>query len=152
MELVITASYEQNGKNFNVKATDQVETQNDPKIQMMKSVIEDIVPEGQPFQIQVRCLPEKQVSSESCSAQSVQEKGAFANPNKTWKKKTGNQQKQSYPITERQLKYLCDTLRKLQIPETQICQEYNVDRIENLAGRDAQKLIGELLQSLQSQS
>ena len=145
MKIVLSTQVQNRNCNLAVQLEDTFDNKNPQKIQEMLDTLDEFIPSGQNPPIHVQYSPEKQ--PESPTTTSCPDKDFQPYQKKPWKKNQGNQPEKSYPATSKQIQYLRDILVRLNIPESKICQDYNVDCIENFAGQVAQKLIGELLKT-----
>ena len=143
MKIVLSTQVQNRNRNFSIQVEDIFDNKNPQKIQDMLDTLDEFIPSGKNLPIHVQYSPDNQL--ESPTTTSSPDKGSQPYQKKPWKKNPGNQTEKSYPATSKQIQYLRDILVRLNIPESQICQDYNVDCIEHFAGQVAQKLIGELL-------
>ena len=120
MEIEVKTAYEQNGKSVSIKVTEQMDTRNEAKIQMMKNVIEDFFPAGQSAKIQVQRVP--MVSGNNPENSSEKQK----------------------MISKKQIIFLRDLLEQNKITETQFCNQNHVACLNQLTNDDARALIERL--------
>ena len=146
MKIVLSTQVQNRNRNFSIQVEDIFDNKNPQKIQDMLDTLDEFIPSGQNLPIHVQYSPENQFDSQSTS--SIPDKGSQTYLKKPWKKNQGHALEKTFPATNRQIGYLRDILCQLNIPESKICQDYNVDCIEHFPGNVAQKLIGDLLKTL----
>lgn len=132
MEIIVTASYEQNGKTVSIKAREQMENENEDKIRMVQNVIERFIPEGQPFQRELQCLQTPPTASPMQATESVA------------KSKSVSSKKRDEHITGPQLHTLKDILEKRNISEEDFYKKYHY-HVEETPKEEARWIIRELL-------
>ena len=139
-----------------VKVAEQMETKNDAKIQAMKDVINAFVLPGQQGQIEVKCSPAitsgvpNQQSSSSASSSLMntdKQSNASVGNNQPSSKSRSSQTCKEPKITNSQIYLLKKTLRGLNRTDADFCQQYHLDRIENLPKEDARWIIRDLLET-----
>ena len=139
MEIELSASYEQNGKTVNVKATDHVESIDDPKILTMKGIIDEFSPKDQPVQIKTQYRPLTQTQN--------QQSGLSAN-----KSQHESTSKAKELITPKQIILLRTTLNEINLSEQVFCNQHQIKNIEDIPKFDAREIIRELLNVKKTQA
>ena len=131
MEIVVQKSFRSNNQTFYARASEEMDSMDENKIQAMKNVIDDLVPGDQSVQINTsnHQAPPKPVSQSS--AFNVRKQGA-------------SQGKSNEPITDKQIALLRKKLQDRNISEKEFCQEHKCNRVEDLLKGDAQWIINEL--------
>ena len=144
---------------LSVKVAEQMETKNDAKIQAMKDVISAFVLPGQQGQIEVKCSPvitsgvPNQQSSSSASSSLMntdKQSNASVGRNQTSSMSRSSQTCKEAKITNSQIYLLKRTLRGLNRTDADFCQQYHVNRIEDLPKEDARWIIRDLRETEKS--
>ena len=127
MEIEVTYSAVNGNQSACIRAREQMDGFNYGKIQAMKKVVAEFVPSGQQGQIEVRQTSKALPSSPTASA----------NP-------SSNSPNPLKMITSGQVSYLQSLLKKHKISVQSLCQENEINRIEDLTLDKAKEIIARL--------
>ena len=127
MEIEVIYTAVKDNQSACIRAREQMDGFNYGKIQAMKKVVAEFVPSGQQGQIEVRQTSKALPSSPTASA----------NP-------SSNSPNPLKMITSGQVSYLQSLLKKHKISVQSLCQENEINRIEDLTLDKAKEIIARL--------
>ena len=141
MEITVHNCVRKNNQTVFVKVTEQMETNNEAKIKAMKDVVAEFIPGKDGIQVE------------------TDSRDTLMNAYKRSTEYTGNRQSSSKPrsnsannddrITGRQIGCIRKALQEQHRSETDFCQQYHVNSVEEISKHDAQWIIKELLAKTQ---
>ena len=142
MEITVHNCVRKNDQTVFVKVTEQMETKNEAKIKAMKDVVAEFIPGKDGVQVEMH-------DSRDTLMNAYRRSNGFI----------GNRQSSSKPrptsainddrITEKQIGCIRKALQEQHRSETDFCQQYHVNSVEEISKHDAQWIIKELLAKTQ---
>ena len=139
MDVIVQKLVRRTDQTVFVKVTEQMETNNDAKIQAMKNVVAEFISGGQDAQVETRDSPPDTLMN------AYKRSNGFDGNRQSSSKPRSNSANNDDRITGKQIGCIRKALQEQHRAESDFCQQYHVKSVEEISKHDAQWIIKELL-------
>ena len=140
MEITVHNCVRKNNQTVFVKVTEQMETKNEAKIKAMKDVVAEFIPGKDGIQVE---------TDSRDTLMNAYKRSTEYTGNRPSSKPRSNSANNDDRITGRQIGCIRKALQEQHRSETDFCQQYHVNSVEEISKHDAQWIIKELLAKTQ---
>ena len=141
MEITVHNCVRKNNQTVFVKVTEQMETKNEAKIKAMKDVVAEFIPGKDGVQVET--------DSRDTLMNAYKRSTEYTENRQSSSKPRSNSANNDDRITGRQIGCIRKALQEQHRSETDFCQQYHVNSVEEISKHDAQWIIKELLAKTQ---